>query len=51
MEKLRTSVGVPDIFGPPGSGSIRTRHGCGYGSESFSHQEKIVRKTLIPTVL
>jgi hypothetical protein len=30
----------------PGSGSFRTR----YGSGSFYHQAKIVRKTLIPTV-
>jgi hypothetical protein len=36
-------------FGPPGSGSgsISQR----YGSGSFYHQTKIVRKTLIPTVL
>ncbi len=37
------------VFGPPGSesGSISQR----YGSGSFYHQAKIVRKTLIPTVL
>jgi hypothetical protein len=37
------------VFGSPetGSGSISTR----YGSGSFYHQAKIVRKTLIPTVL
>jgi hypothetical protein len=35
------------FFGPPGSGSITTR----YGSGPFFHQAKIVRKTLIPTVL
>jgi hypothetical protein len=41
------------VFGPPGSGSgsIRTRYGSGSGSGSFYHQEKIVRKTLISTVL
>ncbi len=37
----------PDIFGPPGSGSIYQR----YGSGSFYHQAKIVRKTLLPTAL
>ncbi len=39
----------PHAFGPPGSGSesIRQR----YGSGSFYHQAKIVRKTLIPTAL
>ncbi len=36
----------PYVFGPPGSGSI-SRHGSG----SFYHPEKIVRNTLIPTVL
>jgi hypothetical protein len=38
----------PQIFGPPGSGSINQRYGSGSGS--FYHQAKIVRKTLIPTV-
>jgi hypothetical protein len=39
------------VFGPPGSGSgsISQRHGSGSGS--FYHHAKIVRKTLIPTVL
>jgi hypothetical protein len=37
----------PYVFGPPGSGSISTR----YGSGSFYNQAKIVRKTIIPTVL
>ncbi len=37
----------PYVFEPPGSGSICQRHGSG----SFYHQAKIVRKTLIPTVL
>ncbi len=37
----------PHIFGPPGSGSISQR----YGSGSFFHHAKIVRKTLIPTIL
>ncbi len=35
------------FLGPPGSGSICQR----YGSGSFYHQAKIVRKTLILTVL
>jgi hypothetical protein len=37
------------VFRPPGSGSgsISQR----YGSGSFYHQAKLVRKTLIPTVL
>ncbi len=43
---LQTSV-----FGPPGSGSIRTRYGFGSGSGSSNHLPKTVRKTLIPTVL
>jgi hypothetical protein len=37
----------PHVFGPPGSGSISQR----YGSGSFYHLAKIVRKTLIPTIL
>ena len=43
----------PYVFGPPGSGSrsISTRYGSGFGSGSFYNQAKIVRKTLIPTVL
>jgi hypothetical protein len=50
---LQSSVADPDpsdpyVFGPPGSlsGSISQR----YGSGSFYHQAKIVRKTLISTV-
>jgi hypothetical protein len=52
----KSSVADPDpdppdshVFGPPGSvsGSISQR----YGSGSFYHQAKIVRKTLIPTAL
>jgi hypothetical protein len=35
------------FFGPPGSGSVSQR----YGSGSFYPQAKIVRKTLISTVL
>jgi hypothetical protein len=44
-----SSVADPDpyVFGPPGYGSDSQR----YASESFYHQVKIVRKTLIPTVL
>jgi len=49
----------PHVFGPPGSGSDSTsqRYGSGSGScsgsgsGSFSHHAKIVRKTLIPTIL
>ncbi len=39
----------PHVFGPPGSGSrsISKR----YGSGSFYHHAKIVRKTLISTIL
>jgi hypothetical protein len=37
----------PNVFGPPGSGSFCQR----YGSGSFYHQAKTVRKTLIPTFL
>jgi hypothetical protein len=37
---------------PPGygSGSVSARYGSNSGSDYFYHQEKIVRKTLIPTV-
>jgi hypothetical protein len=43
----------PYVFGPPGSGSgsASQRYGYGSGSGSFYHQAKIVRKTLLPTVL
>ncbi len=45
----------PHVFGPPGSESISKRYGSrsgsGSGSGSFYHQAKILRKTLIPTVL
>ncbi len=41
----------PHVFGPPGSGSISPRYGSGSGSGSFYHHAKIVRKTLIPTIL
>ncbi len=49
---FNTSVSDPNlsdpyIFVPPGSGSISHRNGSG----SFYRQAKIVRKTLIPTVL
>ncbi len=37
----------PHVFGPPGSGSGSTSHR--YGSGSFYHHAKIVRKTLIPS--
>jgi hypothetical protein len=59
---LSTSVADPDpnpdpdppdphVFGPPGSGSPSQRYGSGSGSGSFYHRAKIVRKTLIPTIL
>ncbi len=41
----------PHVFGLPGSGFISQRFRSGSGSGSFYHQAKIVRKTLIPTVL
>ncbi len=47
----------PNVFGPPGSGSTSQRYGSGSGScsgsgsGSFYHHAKIVRKTLIPTIL
>ncbi len=55
VKKQGDSVADPDpnpdpyVYRPPGSGSgsISQR----YGSLSFYYQEKIVRKTLIPTVL
>jgi hypothetical protein len=39
----------PHDFGPPGSGSISQRYGSGSGS--FYHHAKVVRKTMIPTIL
>ncbi len=39
------------VFGPPGSGSGSTSQRNGSGSGSFYHQAKIVRKTLISTIL
>jgi hypothetical protein len=48
-----TTVADPDqdphVFGPPGSGSTSQRYRSGSGS--FYHHAKIVRKTLIPTIL
>jgi hypothetical protein len=41
----------PHVFGPRGSGSTRQRYGFGSGSGSFYHHAKIVRKTLIPSIL
>ncbi len=45
----------PHVFGPPGSGSTSQRYGSGSGScsgsGSFYHNAKIVRKTLILTIL
>jgi hypothetical protein len=39
----------PNVFGPPGSGFISQRYGSRSGY--FYHHAKIVRKTLIPTIL
>jgi hypothetical protein len=52
VSNLVISVANPDppdphVFGPPGYGSTRQR----YGSGSFYHRAKIVRKTFIPTIL
>ncbi len=49
---LHPSVADPDppdphIFGPPGSGSISHS----YGSGSFYHHAKTLRKTLIPPIV
>jgi hypothetical protein len=43
----------PHVFGPSGSGSTIQRYGSGSGSGSgsFYRHAKIVRKTLIPTIL
>ncbi len=57
--KVKTSVADsdpdPHVFGPPGSGSTSQRYRSGSysrsGSGSFYHHAKIVRKTLIPTIL
>jgi hypothetical protein len=54
MPSIINSVPDPDspdphVFGPSGSGSGSTSQR--YGSGSFYHHAKIVRKTLIPTVL
>jgi hypothetical protein len=46
---VSSSVPDPHVFGPPGSEFISQRYGSGSGS--FYHQAKIVRKTLILTVL
>ncbi len=54
---VRSRVADPDphVFGPPGSGSTSQTNGSGSGScsgsGSFYHHTKIVRKTLIITVL
>jgi hypothetical protein len=54
----RTRISVPDpdppdphAFGPPGSGAGSTSQRYGSGSGSFYHHAKIVRKTLIPSIL
>ncbi len=60
VNKPTSSVPDPDpsdphVFRPPGSGSgsISQRYGSGSGSGSgsFYHHAKIVRKTLIPSIL
>ncbi len=47
------SVADPDphVFGPSGLGSTNQMYVSGSGSGSFYHHAKIVRKTLIPTIL
>jgi hypothetical protein len=47
--RIRIHPQDPHVFGPPGSGSISQRFGSGSGS--FSPKARIVRKTLIFTVL
>jgi hypothetical protein len=58
LDSETTSVPDPDppdphVFGPPGSGSRSTsqRYGSEFGSGSFYYHAKIVRKTLIPSIL
>jgi len=41
----------PYVFGPPGSGPGSASQWYGSGSGPFNYQAKIVRKTLIRTVL
>ncbi len=41
----------PDVFKPPGSGFGSISQSYGSGSGSFYHKAKLVRKTLISTVL
>jgi hypothetical protein len=49
LQEKRKISSVPDpyVLGPPGSGFVSQR----YGSGSFHHQAKIVRKSFISTVL
>jgi hypothetical protein len=58
VRKLSQLTSVPDpdppdphVFGTPGSRSTSQRYGSGPGSGSFYHHAKIVRKTLIPSIL
>jgi hypothetical protein len=44
-------LGIQIVFGSPGSGTCSSSTRCGSGSGSLYNQAKIVRKTLIPTVL
>jgi hypothetical protein len=46
-QNYRVTDTNPYVFGPPGSESFSQI----FGSGSFCNQAKIVRKTLIPTVL
>ncbi len=48
---VTNSVPDPHVFGPPGSGSTSLRYGSGSGSGFFYHHAKIVRKTLISSIL
>ncbi len=63
-KRLKTLKNVPTVsvvdpnphpdpynFGPPGSASGSVSRKCGSGSEYLHHQAKLVRKTLISTVL
>ncbi len=47
--RIRNPAPDTHIVGPPGTGSGSTSQR--YGSGSFYHNVKIIRKTLIPTIL
>jgi hypothetical protein len=46
-------IRIRKFLGPPGSGagSVSRRYGSGFGTGTFHHQAKIVRKTFISNVL